>query len=81
MQNNFVEAVINILTEMKDWLLALGGVIAVLANVGRAIKYQAATASEKAEIVVGIRNSMIMIVGAFFLAWLALYIFEKAKVI
>ena len=69
--------IISLLGEFKNWLLAIGGVLAVLVNVGRAIKYQAATEQEKAEIVVGIRNSMVMIFGAFFLAWLALYIYTK----
>lgn len=77
----FVNAAISLITEMKGWLLALGGVIAVVVNIGRAIKYQAATTSEKAEIVVAIRNSLLMIGGTFFLAWLALYIYDKFRVI
>lgn len=73
----FLNVVVGILNEFKNWLFAIGGVLAVVVNTGRAVKYQAADASEKAEIVRDIRNSLAWIAGIFVIAWLALYIYDK----
>ena len=75
----YVEAAEEILTELKNWILALGGIVTVVVCISHGLGYQAASAAEKSDKLKAIKHTIAMGAGISFLAWFALYVYDYFK--
>jgi len=74
MDNPYIVQIVEILNQVKVWLLTLIGVVTVVVIIISAIKYQAGDQSEKADEARKIRNSILMGAGIFLLVWFATWV-------
>ena len=75
--NPYILEAINILSEVKGWIMGLVAAVTIVVVARDGVKYQGGDDTEKAAMAKSIRNTLIMGGGIFFLVWLAGYIITK----
>jgi hypothetical protein len=77
----YVTALIGILTDVKGWILAAIGIVAVVVSCVHGLAYLKGNAMEKQEAAVNIRKTLEFGGGIFFIAWFALYVVTKMSAV
>lgn len=77
MNNPYIVETINLLGEIKGWIMGLVAAVTLVAVAWHGVRYQGGDDAEKANMAKKIRNDLLMGGGIFFLVWLAGYIITK----